>query len=62
VPDRQLALRRTEDHAEGGDRRDTWATLNRDLSRPFPMPSSGQIAVKVINHPGDEVMKVFRVG
>ena len=41
---------------------DTWATLNSAISRPFPMPSSGRIAVKVINHLGDEVMKVFRVG
>ena len=40
---------------------DVWATLNSDISRPFPMPKSGRIAVKVINHLGDEVMKVFRV-
>lgn len=40
---------------------DTWATLNSDISRSFPMPKSGRIAVKVINHLGDEVMKVFRV-
>jgi adenine-specific DNA-methyltransferase len=40
---------------------DAWATLNSDLSRPFPKPHSGRIAVKVINHLGDEVMKVFRV-
>jgi adenine-specific DNA-methyltransferase len=40
---------------------DTWDTLNSDISRPFPMPKSGRIAVKVINHLGDEVMKVFRV-
>ncbi|HVT48093.1 MAG TPA: hypothetical protein VHD57_09925 [Vicinamibacterales bacterium] len=40
---------------------DTWATLNSDISRPFPMPATGRIAVKVINHLGDEVMKVFRV-
>jgi adenine-specific DNA-methyltransferase len=40
---------------------DVWATLNSDMSRPFPMPSGGRIAVKVINHLGDEVMKVFRV-
>lgn len=39
-----------------------WATLNSAVSRPFPMPKSGRIAVKVINHLGDEVMKVFRVG
>jgi adenine-specific DNA-methyltransferase len=40
---------------------DTWATLNSAVSRPFPIPKSGRIAVKVINHLGDEVMKVFRV-
>lgn len=40
---------------------DAWATLNSDTSRPFPKPTSGRIAVKVINHLGDEVMKVFRV-
>ena len=40
---------------------DAWATLYRDTSRPFPRPSTGRIAVKVINHFGDEVMKVFAV-
>ncbi|MBO1113888.1 site-specific DNA-methyltransferase [Bordetella petrii] len=40
---------------------DAWATLNSDISRPFPKPSNGRFAVKVINHLGDEVMKVFRV-
>ena len=40
---------------------DAWATLNSEISRPFPMPKSGRIAVKVINHLGDEVMKVFRI-
>ena len=40
---------------------DAWATLHSDISRPFPKPESGRIAVKVINHLGDEVMKVFRV-
>jgi hypothetical protein len=40
---------------------DAWATLNSDVSRPFPKPKSGRIAVKVINHLGDEVMKVFGV-
>ena len=39
---------------------DAWATLNSDTSRPFDRPQSGRIAVKVINHLGDEVMKVFR--
>ena len=40
---------------------EAWETLHSDTSRPFPKPSSGRIAVKVINHLGDEVMKVFRV-
>ena len=40
---------------------DAWATLNSDTSRPFSKPLSGRIAVKVINHLGDEVMKVFKV-
>lgn len=40
---------------------EAWESLYRDTSRPFPRPSSGRIAVKVINHFGDEVMKVYRV-
>ena len=40
---------------------DAWATLHSALSRPFDKPASGRIAVKVINHLGDEVMKVFQV-
>jgi len=40
---------------------DAWSSLNSDVSRPFDKPTSGRIAVKVINHLGDEVMKVFRV-
>ena len=39
---------------------DAWDTLHADTSRPFDKPKSGRIAVKVINHLGDEVMKVFR--
>ena len=38
-----------------------WETLYRDTSRPFDKPSTGRFAVKVINHFGDEVMKVFGV-
>ncbi len=41
--------------------REAWDSLNSDLSRPFPKPATGRIAVKVINHLGDEVIKVFRV-
>ena len=40
---------------------EAWATLNSDISRPFDKPKRGRIAVKVINHLGDEVMKVFRI-
>jgi adenine-specific DNA-methyltransferase len=40
---------------------DAWATLYSDTSRPFPRAAGRRIAVKVINHFGDEVMKVFGV-
>jgi len=40
---------------------EAWSSLNSDMSRPFPKPKNGRIAVKVINHLGDEVMKVFKV-
>ena len=40
---------------------EAWSSLNSDTSRPFVKPKSGRIAVKVINHLGDEVMKVFSV-
>jgi len=40
---------------------EAWESLHSDTSRPFEKPESGRIAVKVINHLGDEVMKVFRV-
>lgn len=40
---------------------EAWASLRSNISRPFDKPKSGRIAVKVINHLGDEVMKVFRV-
>lgn len=40
---------------------EAWESLNSDTSRAFDKPKSGRIAVKVINHLGDEVMKVFKV-
>ena len=40
---------------------EAWDSLYSDTSRPFAKPVSGRIAVKVINHLGDEVMKVFGV-
>lgn len=39
---------------------EAWETLHSNTSRAFDKPKSGRIAVKVINHLGDEVMKVFR--
>lgn len=40
---------------------EAWDSLHSDTSRPFDRPGTGRIAVKVINHLGDEVMKVFGV-
>ena len=40
---------------------DQWATLYSTKSYPFDAPKSGKIAVKVINHYGDEVLKVYTV-
>ncbi len=37
---------------------EAWATVNSTVSRPFPRPKSGKIAIKVINHYGDEVLNV----
>ena len=38
-----------------------WSCLYRTVSRAFVRPASGKIAVKVINHYGDEVLRVFGV-
>jgi adenine-specific DNA-methyltransferase len=38
-----------------------WSSLYTNVSRPFPVPGTGKIAVKVINHYGDEVLKVYRL-
>ena len=40
---------------------DAWATLYSTVSRPFSMPETGKIAIKVINHYGDEVLQVYDV-
>lgn len=40
---------------------DAWASLYQTTSRPFPKPETGQIAIKVINDYGDEVMRIFDV-
>jgi adenine-specific DNA-methyltransferase len=41
--------------------KEAWESLNSAISRPFPRPKGGKIAVKAINHLGDEVMRVFDV-
>jgi len=38
-----------------------WAALYSTTSYPFEKPKTGKIAVKVINHFGDEVLKVYEV-
>ena len=40
---------------------EAWEALYRTQSLPFAKPESGKIAVKVINHYGDEVMKEYKV-
>ena len=50
----QRALRAEIDEA-------AWQSLYATVSRPFEAPQSGKIAVKVINHYGDEVLKVLDV-
>jgi adenine-specific DNA-methyltransferase len=40
---------------------EAWESLHSDTSRAFPKPKSKRIAVKVINHLGDEVMRIFKV-
>jgi adenine-specific DNA-methyltransferase len=38
-----------------------WSSLYTTKSRPFDPPDTGKISVKVINHYGDEVLKVYEV-
>jgi len=38
-----------------------WSLLYSTVSRPFDIPKTGKIAIKVINHYGDEVLKVYEV-
>ena len=39
-----------------------WSSLYSTVSRPFDKPETGKFAVKVINHYGDEVLKVYEIG
>jgi adenine-specific DNA-methyltransferase len=54
-------LRCAQDDVKTEINAEAWTPLHSDTSRPFPKPQSGRIAVKVINHVGDEVTKVFKV-
>ena len=38
-----------------------WSKLYSATSVPFAAPAGGKIAVKVVNHYGDEVLKVYTV-
>lgn len=40
---------------------EAWGTMYSTISRPFPEPESGFVAVKAINHFGDEVMRIFSI-
>jgi adenine-specific DNA-methyltransferase len=40
---------------------EAWASLHSTKSRPFDRPTNGKIAIKVINHYGDEILKVYEV-
>ncbi len=40
---------------------EVWEELYSTVSRPFPKPKTGKIAVKVINHYGDEVMRIMEI-
>ncbi len=40
---------------------EAWASLYSTTSRPFPQPTTGKIAVKAINHYGDEILQVYPV-
>ena len=40
---------------------EAWESINKTISRPFAKPASGRIAIKMINHLGDEALKVYKV-
>ena len=57
----ERSLQRAQDDAQGRDRRGRLGDAPQRHLAAVRKPKSGRIAVKVINHLGDEVMKVFRV-
>jgi adenine-specific DNA-methyltransferase len=55
------SIQSPKNHTKAEINQEAWESLHSDTSRPFAKPQSGRIAVKVINHLGDEVMKVFKL-
>ncbi len=60
-PGAEVPYKQLKTTLKGEIDQEAWDSLKRTISRPFARPKSGRIAVKVINHLGDEVMKVMGV-
>ncbi|RKF13527.1 site-specific DNA-methyltransferase [Roseovarius spongiae] len=60
-PGAEIPYKQLKTTLKGEVDEEAWESLKRTVSRPFAKPKSGRIAVKVINHLGDEVMKVLGV-
>jgi adenine-specific DNA-methyltransferase len=60
-PGAEVPYKQLKTTLKGEIDQEAWDSLKRTVSRPFARPKSGRIAVKVINHLGDEVMKVMGV-
>lgn len=60
-PGAEIPYKQLKTTLKGEIDEEAWDSLKRTVSRPFPRPKSGRVAVKVINHLGDEVMKVLGV-
>ncbi|TQE92963.1 MAG: site-specific DNA-methyltransferase, partial [Spiribacter salinus] len=60
-PGAEVPYKQLKTTLKGEVDQEAWDSLKRTVSRPFARPKSGRIAVKVINHLGDEVMKVMGV-
>jgi len=60
-PGAEIPYKQLKTTLKGEIDEEAWQSLKRTVSRPFARPKSGRVAVKVINHLGDEVMKVLGV-
>lgn len=61
VPDRFWSGGRLKRALKADIDEDAWASIYSTVSRPFPRPETGKIAVKVNNDYGDQVMQIFDV-